>query len=85
MLGFAQSALITIASFLFVLTFVVTVHELGHFIAARSLGVAVDRFSIGFGRAIVRWFDKAGVAMMCSSSPERWIRKSIGSPERIRT
>jgi regulator of sigma E protease len=61
MLGFAQSALITIASFLFVLTFVVTVHELGHFIAARSLGVAVDRFSIGFGRAIVRWFDKAGV------------------------
>ena len=61
MLGFAQSALITIASFLFVLTFVVTVHELGHFIAARSLGVAVDRFSIGFGRAIARWYDKSGV------------------------
>jgi len=61
MLGFAQSALITIASFLFVLTFVVTVHELGHFLAAKSLGVAVDRFSIGFGRAIASWFDKSGV------------------------
>ena len=61
MLGFAQSALITIASFLFVLTFVVTVHELGHFLAAKSLGVAVDRFSIGFGRAIARWYDKSGV------------------------
>ena len=61
MLGFAQSALITIASFLFVLTFVVTVHELGHFLAAKSLGVAIDRFSIGFGRAIASWRDKAGV------------------------
>ena len=61
MLGFAQSALITIASFLFVLTFVVTVHELGHFLAAKSLGVAVDRFSIGFGKAIFKRTDKAGV------------------------
>lgn len=61
MLGFAQSALITLASFLFVLTFVVTVHELGHFLAAKSLGVAIDRFSIGFGRAIASWRDKAGV------------------------
>ncbi|HYG26841.1 MAG TPA: RIP metalloprotease [Caulobacteraceae bacterium] len=61
MLGFAQSAIITLASFLFVLTFVVTVHELGHFLAARSLGVAVDRFSIGFGRAIASWRDRSGV------------------------
>ena len=61
MLGFAQSALITIASFLFVLTFVVTVHELGHFLAAKSLGVAIDRFSIGFGRAIASWRDRTGV------------------------
>ena len=61
MLGFAQSALITIASFLFVLTFVVTVHELGHFLAAKGLGVAIDRFSIGFGRAIASWRDRAGV------------------------
>jgi regulator of sigma E protease len=61
MLAFAQSALITLASFLFVLTFVVTVHELGHFLAAKSLGVAVDRFSIGFGRAIASWRDRSGV------------------------
>ena len=47
--------------FLAVLTLVVTIHELGHFLAARWLGVAVDRFSIGFGRAIARWTDKAGV------------------------
>lgn len=47
--------------FLAVLTLVVTVHELGHFLAARWLGVAVDRFSIGFGRAVASWRDRAGV------------------------
>lgn len=61
MLGFVQSALTYIIPFLLVLTLVVTVHELGHFLAARSFGVAVDRFSIGFGRAIARWTDKSGV------------------------
>lgn len=61
MLDFAQTALIYIVPFLFVLTIVVTVHELGHFLVARAFGVAVDRFSIGFGKAIVTWRDKAGV------------------------
>lgn len=31
-----------------VLGVLVTVHELGHFLAARSVGIRVDRFSIGF-------------------------------------
>jgi len=61
MLGFLQGALTYIVPFLLVLTLVVTVHELGHFLAARACGVAVDRFSIGFGRAIARWTDRAGV------------------------
>ena len=47
--------------FLTVLTLVVTVHELGHFLAARWLGVEVDRFSIGFGRALAKWRDRSGV------------------------
>ena len=44
-----------------VLLLVVTVHELGHFLMAKALGVAVEQFSIGFGRAIVRWRDRSGV------------------------
>jgi regulator of sigma E protease len=47
--------------FLLVITLIVTVHELGHFLVARAFGVAVDRFSIGFGRALVSWRDRAGV------------------------
>jgi regulator of sigma E protease len=50
-----------ILPFLFVLTFVVTVHELGHYWAARAFGTVIDCFSIGFGRAIFKWRDKRDV------------------------
>ena len=56
-----QTALAYLLPFLAVLTVVVTVHELGHFWAARACGVKVDRFSIGFGRAILKFRDKHGV------------------------
>jgi regulator of sigma E protease len=46
--------------FLLVISIVVTVHELGHFLTARGFGVAVERFAIGFGRALVSWRDRAG-------------------------
>ncbi len=38
-----------------VLGVVVFVHELGHFLAAKALGVYAPRFSLGWGSAIVRW------------------------------
>ncbi|MEN9649467.1 MAG: hypothetical protein RL094_434 [Candidatus Parcubacteria bacterium] len=40
--------MITIILFLLVLTALVFVHELGHFLAARFFGVRVDEFAIGF-------------------------------------
>lgn len=61
MMGFLGQALIYIVPFLLVLTFIVTVHELGHFLVARAFGVKVDRFSIGFGKTIVSRTDKRGV------------------------
>lgn len=36
-----------------VLAFVILVHEAGHFLAARSLGINVDEFSVGVGPRIV--------------------------------
>jgi regulator of sigma E protease len=69
MLAFALSALTWILPFLFVLTLIVTVHELGHFLAARACGVAVDQFSIGFGRAIARWRDRSGVEWRIGWAP----------------
>ena len=44
----------TIIAFIFVLGVVVFVHELGHFLAAKLVGVYAPRFSIGFGRALWR-------------------------------
>jgi len=61
MLGFLQSAPLYVLSCVIVLSVLVTVHELGHFLVARALGTAIERFSIGFGRALVSWRDRAGV------------------------
>lgn len=60
LLALAHGALSWTLPFLFVLTIVVTVHEFGHFLAAKACGVAVDRFSLGFGQAILRWRDRSG-------------------------
>ncbi|MGE5153298.1 MAG: RIP metalloprotease RseP [Bdellovibrio bacteriovorus] len=46
--------LFTIGSFLVALAILISVHELGHFWVARRLGVKVLRFSIGFGRPLLR-------------------------------
>src|SRR5690606_31049728 len=61
MLGVIGQVLIYVVPFLLVLTVVVTVHELGHFLTARAFGVKMERFSIGFGRAILRRTDRHGV------------------------
>jgi regulator of sigma E protease len=59
--GIFETAVLWIVPTVLVLGLVVTVHELGHFLAAKCLGTAIDRFSIGFGRAIVSWHDRSGV------------------------
>ena len=46
--------------FLFVLTVLVFVHEMGHYLVARWCGVAVETFSIGFGRELYHWHDSKG-------------------------
>jgi len=61
MFALAHQAVNWVAPFLFVLTLIVTVHELGHFLVARSFGVAIDSFSLGFGPALVSWRDRGGV------------------------
>lgn len=47
-------------SLLLVLTIVVFIHELGHFLLARWCGVTVQAFSIGFGREIFGFTDRYG-------------------------
>jgi regulator of sigma E protease len=61
MSGFLSNMLFYIIPFLLVVGIVVTVHEFGHFLAAKALGTKIDQFSIGFGKAFAHWRDKSGV------------------------
>ncbi len=47
----------------------VTVHEWGHFIVARWCGVHVERFSIGFGRALYKKTGKNGTEYQIAMIP----------------
>ena len=51
--------LYTIFIFIIVLGVLVFVHEWGHYAAAKSVGITIEEFSIGFGPAIARWRDSA--------------------------
>lgn len=64
-----QNLLLSAAAFIVVLSVVVFVHEFGHFQAARWCGIAIDTFSIGFGKAIASWRDKQGVQWKIGSLP----------------
>jgi hypothetical protein len=45
----------TLVAFLFALALLIFVHELGHYSVARWCGVKVLRFSIGFGKPLLRY------------------------------
>src|SRR5438876_623797 len=45
--------LLTLAAFAVVLGVLIFVHEAGHFMAAKAVGIQVLRFSLGFGRPVV--------------------------------
>ena len=44
--------MLSLVSFIIVLSILVVVHEFGHFIVAKRMGVRVEKFSIGFGPEI---------------------------------
>ena len=47
---------------------VVGIHEFGHFVAAKSLGVKVNEFSIGMGPAVFKR-QKARRSTRCAACP----------------
>ena len=59
----------TIVPFLFVLTLVVFVHEMGHYLVGRWCGIGVKAFSIGFGPEIIGFNDRRGTRWKLSAIP----------------
>ncbi|MCF7719619.1 sigma E protease regulator RseP [Aeromonas jandaei] len=58
-----------IGAFVVALGLLVAVHEFGHFWIARRCGVKVERFSIGFGKAIWRRLGKDGTEYVLALIP----------------
>ncbi len=61
--------IVAVIALMVVLGVVVFIHELGHFFAARASGVRVDKFSIGFGPAIIKWHDRHGTQWQVACLP----------------
>lgn len=80
-LAFAQDALVTAVSFIVIFGGIIFFHELGHFAAAKAVGVRVLEFAIGFGPAIgslrrgdtrysIRLFPLGGFVRLAGMDPE---------------
>ena len=63
------SILWSFAAFIVALGVLITVHEFGHFWVARRCGVKVERFSIGFGKALWRRTDRQGTEYVIALIP----------------
>jgi regulator of sigma E protease len=50
--------LLTVIAFVVALGVLIAVHEYGHYRVAVACGVRVERFSVGFGKALLRWQPK---------------------------
>ncbi|GLS27998.1 RIP metalloprotease RseP [Marinibactrum halimedae] len=59
----------TILWFLVALGILVTFHEFGHFYIARRCGVKVIRFSVGFGKPLLSWYDRHGTQFSLAAIP----------------
>ena len=56
-------------AFIFALGLLVTFHEFGHFWVARKCDVKILRFSIGFGKPLLKWHDKYNTEYVIAAIP----------------
>ncbi|GAA4114527.1 RIP metalloprotease RseP [Aminobacter aganoensis] len=68
----------TIVPFLFVLTIVVFVHEMGHYLVGRWCGIGVKAFSIGFGPELLGFNDRRGTRWKLCAIPLGGYVKFVG-------
>ncbi len=72
---------------------IITIHELGHFLMARAFGVGIEKFSIGFGKPLLKYerggtqyilavFPLGGYVKMHGDDPEAALSESFGDPEK---
>ena len=82
---FLQGAAEYLIPFLILLTIVVFIHEFGHYLLARLNGVKVEVFSVGFGRELFGFTDKAGTRWKFSLIPLGGYVKMFGDQDAAST
>src|SRR5215216_7607152 len=81
----------TLLAFVFVLGVLVFVHELGHFLAAKRIGIRVLKFQLGFNPTVLSFrrgeteygigaLPLGGYVKMAGESPEDVERDEAGQP-----
>ena len=81
LLQFLQGGALYVGVFLLVLTVLVFVHELGHYLIARYNGVKIEVFSIGFGPELFGWWDRSGTRWKFSTIPLGGYVKMFGDSD----
>ncbi|KAA0598705.1 regulator of sigma E protease [Azospirillum lipoferum] len=71
----------SVLAFLLVLTVLVFVHELGHYLVARRNGVRIETFSIGFGPELFGFTDRTGTRWKFSALPLGGYVKMFGDAD----
>jgi regulator of sigma E protease len=84
-MGFLSDLGLYVFSFLLILSVVVFVHELGHYLLARWNGVRVEVFSIGFGSELFGRTDRHGTRWKFSAIPLGGYVKMLGDADATST
>jgi regulator of sigma E protease len=64
--------ILSVAGLVFGFGFVVFFHELGHFLAAKAVGIRVEQFAVGFGHALVAW--RKGIGLRVGTTTPEYER-----------
>ena len=75
-----QSFIFNVAALIVTLGILVTFHEYGHYWVARRCGVKVERFSVGFGRPLLRW-QRGETEFVVAAIPLGGYVRMLDSPE----
>lgn len=69
MMDIIGSGALSFFAFVFVISLVVVIHELGHYGAGRFFGVHAETFSIGFGPTLAAWRARSGTIWRIAALP----------------
>src|SRR5271154_3903574 len=67
-----------VVPFILILSLIVSIHELGHYLVGRWCGVKIDAFSLGFGPELFAWVDKSGTRWRLALFPLGGYVKFLG-------